>query len=292
MVESVLTKILVVDDEKDVRDLLSEVLSAEGFEVSTANDGVDALEAFHNENFPIVITDIRMAKMDGITLLKKIKEISPLTTVIIITAYPSIESVKEAIFAGAYDYITKPFDVDAIKIVVKRAVERQFLIEEAKEKEIYKDLSIRDGLTGLFNYRYLREMLQREIEKSKRYGHPFSLIMLDIDDFKKFNDNYGHLEGDKILKKLSNLTLDSVRKIDMVFRYGGEEIFILLPELPKSRAKKVAERLKKLVRENLPITVSIGISGFPEDGEEVEKLIKHADLDMYEDKKISKIQEE
>ncbi len=290
MIENSLTKILVVDDEKDVRDLLYDVLSAEGFEVSTANDGVDAFELFQKDNFPIVITDIRMAKMDGITLLKKIKEVSPLTTVIIITAYPSVESVKEAIFAGAYDYIAKPFDVDAIKIVVKRAVERQYLIEEARQKEFYKDLSIRDGLTGLFNFRYFKEMLQREIEKSKRYGHPFSLIMLDIDDFKKFNDNFGHLEGDRILKKFSQLISDSVRKIDMVFRYGGEEIFVILPELPKSRAKKVAERLKLLVRENLPITVSVGISGFPEDGEDVESLIKKADLNMYEDKKISKNQ--
>lgn len=291
MAENTLTKILVVDDEKDVRDLLYEVLSSDGFDVSIANDGKDAFELFQKENFPIVITDIRMPKMDGITLLKKIKEISPLTTVIIITAYPSIESVKEAIFAGAYDYISKPFDVDAIKIVVKRAVERQYLIEEAKQKEFYKDLSIRDGLTGLFNYRYFREVLNREIEKSKRYGHPFSLIMLDIDDFKKFNDNFGHLEGDRILKKFSELIVNSVRKIDMVFRYGGEEIFILLPELPKQRAKKVAERLKEIVRENLPITVSTGISGFPEDGENIETLIKKADLNMYEDKKISKNQD-
>lgn len=290
MVDNSLTKILVVDDEREVRELLYDFLSAEGFEVSTANDGVDAFEIFQKDNFPIVITDIRMAKMDGITLLKKIKEISPLTTVIIITAYPSVESVKEAIFAGAYDYIAKPFDVDAIKIVVKRAVERQYLIEEAKQKEFYKDLSIRDGLTGLFNFRYFKEMLQKEIEKSKRYGHPFSLIMLDIDDFKIFNDKFGHLEGDRILKKFSRLISDSVRKIDMVFRYGGEEIFVLLPELPKSKAKKVAERLKLLVRENLPITVSVGISGFPEDGEDSESLIKKADLDMYEDKKISKNQ--
>ncbi len=288
MVENATTKILVVDDEKDVRDLLYEVLSAEGFEVSTANDGVDAFELFKKENFPIVITDIRMAKMDGIALLKKIKELFPLTTVIIITAYPSIESVKEAIFAGAYDYIAKPFDVDAIKIVVQRAVERQHLIEEAKQKEFYKDLSIRDGLTGLFNYRYFKEMLQREIEKSKRYGHPFSLIMFDIDDFKKFNDKFGHLEGDMILRKFSHLISDSVRKIDLVFRYGGEEFFVLLPELPKDRAKNVAERLEKLVRENLPITVSVGISEFPEDGKDVETLIKKADLDMFENKKMSK----
>ncbi len=288
MVENATTKILVVDDEKDVRDLLYEVLSAEGFEVSTANDGVDAFELFKKENFPIVITDIRMAKMDGIALLKKIKELFPLTTVIIITAYPSIESVKEAIFAGAYDYIAKPFDVDAIKIVVQRAVERQHLIEEAKQKEFYKDLSIRDGLTGLFNYRYFKEMLQREIEKSKRYGHPFSLIMFDIDDFKKFNDKFGHLEGDMILRKFSHLISDSVRKIDLVFRYGGEEFFVLLPELPKDRAKNVAERLEKLVRENLPITVSVGISEFPEDGKDVETLIKKADLDMFENKKMSR----
>ncbi len=284
MVNNPITRILVVDDEKEMRDLLFDVLSSEGFEVTTANDGIEAFDIFQQDNFPIVITDIRMARMDGITLLKKIKDISPLTTVIIITAWPSVESVKEAIFAGAYDYITKPFDLDSIKIVVKRAVERQYLIEEARQKEFYKDLSIRDGLTGLFNYRYFKECLQREIEKSKRYGHPFSLLMLDIDDFKKFNDKFGHLEGDRILKKLSQIIVDSVRKIDMVFRYGGEEIFVLLPELPKIRAKKVADRLKRIIKDNLPITVSIGISGFPEDGEEVEILIKHADKNMYEDK--------
>ncbi|MGQ9618969.1 MAG: diguanylate cyclase [Candidatus Aminicenantia bacterium] len=287
MEENSRTKILVVDDEKEMRELLFDFLSSEGFAVTTANDGVEAFEIFKKENFPIVITDIRMAKMDGITLLKKIKGYSPLTTVIIITAYPSTESVKEAIFAGAYDYITKPFDLDTIKIVVQRAAERQYLIEEAKQKEFYKDLSIRDGLSGLFNYRYFREVLEREIEKSKRYGHPFSLIMLDIDDFKKYNDRYGHLEGDRVLKKMASFILTQVRKIDMVFRYGGEEIFILLPELPKSRGIVVAKRLKKAIKEELPITVSVGISGFPEDGEDVETLVKKADFRMYDDKRNS-----
>ncbi len=283
--------VLVVDDEEVVREMLKDVLSEAGYNVWTACNGLEALEKMRETDFHIVITDIRMPGMDGVEVTRKFKLANSDTTVIAITGYASVDSAIKILKEGAYDYITKPFNIDEIKIVVGRAAERQKLLKEAREKEMYKQLAILDGLTQIYNRRYFDENLPREIERAKRYGHPLSLLMIDIDHFKNFNDTEGHLAGDWALKKTAQIIAGSIRASDLVFRYGGEEFVVILPETDKMGAIVVAKRIrvnvslaKFLDSKIMPtkyITVSIGISAFPEDAQNSKDLIERADKCLY-----------
>ncbi|GBD99114.1 MAG TPA: sensor domain-containing diguanylate cyclase [Nitrospirae bacterium] len=146
-----------------------------------------------------------------------------------------------------------------------------------------------DGLTGLHNHRMLQERLENEIDRVKRYKRPFSLMMIDIDHFKNFNDKFGHQTGDEVLKLISAIMTKNMRSIDMAARYGGEEFAVILSETPLSGALQIAERIREQIKDNkielkgeeVTITVSIGIAEFPEDGSTREGLIGAADKALY-----------
>lgn len=165
---------------------------------------------------------------------------------------------------------------------VKRAV----LYQEIQE------LAITDSLTGIFNRRYYLERFREEIERSKKFRHRFSCLMLDIDHFKRYNDSYGHLVGDAILKEVSSTIKENTRQIDMFCRYGGEEFSIILSETDTEEAKFAAERIRQAIAgksiraydEELKITISIGISTFPMDGQDVQAVIDNADSALYQAK--------
>jgi diguanylate cyclase (GGDEF)-like protein len=303
-------RILVVDDEETIRSMLSQVLTEVGHEVTAVESGEEALEHFQREPFPLVITDIRMGGMDGIELLKEIRQLNVETQVLMITSYASMETAISALRAGAYDYLIKPFeDLDLITAAVDRAIEKirfvienQVLVESLKRNkeeleklnEILRDMAIRDGLTGLYNHRYFYEVLTKEIDRATRHGHVFSLIFIDVDFFKRYNDSHGHLEGDKVLRELASIFQNRLRKTDLIARYGGEEFIILLPETHKNVAKIVAEEIRKMVEEHPfqgeevqpmgALTISLGVALFPEDGSDIDSLIKSADGSLYEAK--------
>ncbi|MDD5236384.1 MAG: diguanylate cyclase, partial [Candidatus Omnitrophica bacterium] len=257
--------ILVVDDEEVMRNLLRDVLSDTGYKVETVANGEEAINKIGKDKFPIVISDLKMPGMSGLEMLRKVKATNSNTCVIMITAYPSVESVTEAMREGAYDYIIKPFNIEEMNLVLRRAVERQYLLHEADQKEFYQELSILDGLTGLYNHRHFFEVLPREIERAERYKHEVSLLMIDLDDFKKFNDTNGHLAGDKLLQDLSAVLVRGVRSADMVFRYGGEEFTVICPETPKQDGVDVAKRIFNLARERVAVTKSVGLATYPDD---------------------------
>ncbi len=152
-----------------------------------------------------------------------------------------------------------------------------------------------DGLTGLYNRRYLYQELERELARSRRYGHPLSLVICDLDNFKKYNDQYGHLAGDDLLRELGDMMKSYIRKSDTAFRYGGEEFAVILPHTDQHSALILSERLREaissksfLIREKLQIghiTISIGVASYPEDAVEVDSLINIADMALYEAKK-------
>ena len=159
-------------------------------------------------------------------------------------------------------------------------------------------LIIREALTGLFNQVYIRQRLEEEIYRSKRYNHPLSLLMIDLDDFKALNDRFGHAAGDHLLRYFSQLILETIRPSDIAARYGGEEFLIILPETTREEAQAVAERLRKRLslypfridsrKEDVKFTISVGISTFPEYSQSADELITLADMALYQAKKEGK----
>lgn len=303
-------RILVADDEESLRSVTNQVLTGDGHEVTLASSGEEALEAFLKQPFPLVITDIKLGDMSGLELLQKIKQVRQDTQVVIMTTGESLNAAMDAMRTGAYDYMIKPFDdTEVISKVAGRAMEKIRLTEEnrsllaklkKKSEELefankaLRELSIRDGLTGLYNHRYFQETIATEIFRSRRYSRTFSLLFMDIDLFKKYNDVNGHPEGDKLLITLSRILVENLRSSDFVARYGGEEFVMILPETPKKSAFGVADEIRRKIadhpfdgREALPqgkVTVSMGVASYPEDGRDVSSLILIADQALYQAK--------
>lgn len=168
---------------------------------------------------------------------------------------------------------------------------RRVLLYEMVEK-----LAISDSLTGLYVRRYFHERLEEELQRSRKYGFEVAFIMIDIDDFKKCNDTYGHMVGDVVIKDIARIIRESVRDIDVVSRYGGEEFAIALPETGRESARQVAERLRKKVErtvfaaydEKLELTVSLGIAVYPQDASSTTDILERADQALYTAKKSGK----
>ncbi|MFQ5864031.1 MAG: diguanylate cyclase [bacterium] len=183
------------------------------------------------------------------------------------------------------------FDSIELELFDKISEQLAFTLKNILLFEHTKELSITDDLTGIYNRRYFNQRFERELQRSKRYHHLLSLLMLDIDHFKMYNDLKGHIKGDEVLKKLAVTLENNLRKADIVARFGGEEFVILLPEISKHQACKVADKLRRKI-ENTPfenekslpegkITISIGLAVYPDDSEEPQKLIQYADNALY-----------
>lgn len=181
----------------------------------------------------------------------------------------------------------REFTPDQIDLALTIAGQVAASIENAQLYARTQQLAITDGLTGLYNNRHFYQTLEKELRRSRRYGHPCSLLMLDLDDFKRYNDRYGHLAGDDLLRELVGLIRDVVRQADTPARYGGEEFAVILPETDQAQALTVAERLREVVRTHEfivreervgRITLSAGVATCPEDAQDVEGLVHAADM--------------
>ncbi len=290
-------RILVIDDDKGFCKTLVTVLKKKGYDAVGALDGTEAIDIVTNEaNFDLIVSDIRLAGgMDGIEVLGQIKEKCGYPVkMILMTGFADKEAPIRAIELGVADYLFKPFQLEAFLFSVKKTIQVSQL---EKDVDRYRELSNRDGLTNLYNHRYFHQIIQREIERSKRYNHPLSLCMIDIDNFKVINDNFGHLSGDIVLSKMSECFANAIRCVDLMFRYGGEEFTILLPETPKEEARNSAERLRKLIEDThfnvldnkkAALTISIGISEFSEDAKDKQAFIHCADQALFEAKRLGK----
>jgi len=299
------TRILVVEDEDTLRSVIGRVLRHDGHEVAEAASAEEALESFREQPFPLVLTDIVMGGMTGLDLLAKVKEIEPDTIVVVMTSHSTSDNAIEALRSGAYDFLTKPFeDLAVVKAVVDRALENIQLVQEnfrlmdrlqrhSKELESLNialtTMANRDGLTGMYNHRYFHDALERELLRAKRFGNAVSLIFMDLDEFKRFNDVNGHVAGDELLKSISAVMKTMCRRSDVLARYGGEEFVMILSGTDKQGAAVFADRLREEV-ENFSfagqgdqngITISIGVATFPDDAKGVSQLIDCADQALY-----------
>ncbi|OQX80597.1 MAG: hypothetical protein B6D56_04530 [Candidatus Omnitrophica bacterium 4484_70.1] len=290
-------KILVVNGDEYVRNTLQKSLSSE-YEVFTSASFTRALDVFSEIPFSAVLTEINTPEVKGIEILRKFKKVRADIPIIVITTYNSVSLAVEAMKAGAYDYITKPFNFDELKLVVMHALERQRLLKEAKTKDFYRELAFLDELTKVYNRRYFDEVLRREVERVKRYPQKFSLLMIDLDDFKKYNDSYGHQTGDKILKGVADILSHKIRRgVDVLARYGGEEFAIITPHTDKKGASVLAARLVDLVAKEkfifdestvIKVTVSIGVATYGDDAVTIDELVRKADEALYQAKRTGK----
>jgi diguanylate cyclase (GGDEF)-like protein len=289
-----------VDDEATLRQLLTEVLTEDGYEVASCSTGSEALARLHSpaESFDIVVTDLKLPGAHGLEVLREALAKYPDCAVIIMTGYATVESAVECMKAGALDYVTKPLKLDELRLIVKRAAEGLFLLAEAQKKRYYEELSRVDELTGVLNRRRFRQLLLAEIERAKRGNRSLPLLLIDIDNFKRVNDTYGHGVGDHVLRALATLLTAEMRRIDHVARYGGEEFTVILTETGREGALAVAERIRKAVEEQdfrpegleeaIRLTVSIGMAVYPEDAEEEIELMVRADRALYAAKAAGK----
>jgi diguanylate cyclase (GGDEF)-like protein len=289
--------VLVVEDDEVARRILEHGLRRGGYEVYCADNGQKALEMLDTMYFPIVITDWLMPEMDGLELCKAIrsKDSNRYTYIIFVTVKGSEDDMLRGLDAGADEYLPKPFNSAELTARIKTA-QRILAFERAlqEEKEKNRKDSITDALTGAYNRVYLTERLPQEIARTKRYQHPLSVILLDIDHFKMVNDSFGHLAGDLVLKEFVGILQGQVRRdIDWVTRFGGEEFLIVLPETSGSAALIVAERLRMVIesipiqvkeRDQVFITASLGVATVGTEGGDRAKafdsLIEKADQSL------------
>jgi len=284
---SMSARILIVDDDPAVRDSIQEFLTILNYRVDAAASAEEAMEVIRNKHADVIITDIMMEGMDGLELTQFIKAHYD-SDVIVMTGYTGDYTYEEAINKGADDFVFKPIKFEELKLRLKRVLrERRLAKERMLMLDQLQELAITDDLTKLFNSRHFYNQLENEVNRYQRYKRPFSILMIDLDHFKRFNDTYGHLEGDRILRQVGRKITSCMRTMDTAYRYGGEEFTVLLPETDCEAAVTVAERIKDAVNrettgliDESSVTVSIGVTEYS-DADSISALIKRADKAMY-----------
>lgn len=316
--------ILIVDDDEGIRKVLEMRLRSQGYDILTAENATEAYEFLGLDcgngeinGIDLILMDILMPDIRGIDACKEIKSKDSVKDIpiILMTASSDDQHLEEAFEAGAMDYISKPFKKVELLARIRSALKLKSEIDQRKSREEeltvaageLREVNIKlarlsavDGLTEVFNRRYFDIALEKEFQRSIRNQVPISLIMIDIDGFKAFNDFYGHLHGDQCLKQIA-LTLKKIvnRSHDFIARYGGEEFVVLLPETSREGALRLAESLRLRV-ENLAIdharalvgtsvSISLGVASLvPVQGTDPVELIHQADRALYLSKKAGR----
>ncbi len=290
-------KILVIDPEVAdhilIRDSLqrSKVPASLQFVTST-EQGLKRLE---KKEFDIILTDHHLPQANAFHLVSEVQQRPVPIPVIVLTRHDEARVAREAFQRGVDDYLLKE-ELEAISIfdVIGDVIEKRRQKEELVRREVLlKEQAERDGLTGLYNHRYFLDAIEKEFSRARRYRRPLSLIMIDLDGFKMINDTCGHPAGDQVLQKVSHLILQTVRFVDIVARYGGDEFSILVPETGLKDASKLAERIVREIHQNpflfenrvFPLAASAGVACYRPDQRWTGTLLKEADQALYEAKK-------
>lgn len=284
--------VLVVDDSPVNLQML-EILLQDEWNVKVATNGKTALQIASSEDPPdLILLDVMMPEIDGYTICRILKA-SPETMeipVIFVTAMSQVEDEARGLEMGAIDYIVKPYSTAIVKARVRNHMELKLY------RDILRNASRIDGLTGIANRRLFDETIESEWKRAFRHSEPLSLLMLDIDFFKNYNDTYGHQAGDECLRQIAMTLAKSLKRSgDLAARYGGEEFACVLPGVSSEGAHKIAERILDAVREMaMPhedsdiaviVTASIGVATMmPPENHGWEKLVERADKALYQAK--------
>lgn len=258
-------RVLIVDDEPDIRTMLQRRLESNGFSVLCAADGDQAMKAVASLPPDLILLDIMMPGFSGFELKRKLNRDPELLSipVIFLTAKDESSDKVDGLELGVDDYITKPFDSEELIARIRAVLNR---------RSYYETISMTDSMTGLYNVHFLKKQFGLFFKLARRYGNSFSVLLIDVDDFKKINDEHGHLSGDYVLRDIATRLKSLLRTSDVVCRYGGDEFFIILPESEDFSGGKAAERIRNCfenascyvadVDEEVKYSVSVGLVSY------------------------------
>lgn len=299
--------ILLIDADLTMTGELSGRLDQLGFGTVTASDIETGFKILSSQKPDLILLDILMKGKDGKNILTTIKSKASYADIPIIIVSSAVDTSHKVygFLSGANDYIVKPFVFEEVLARIKTQLRILNMQRELTEKNrelteknmLLRQMATTDELTGLYNKRYMLKRLKRELSHAARYNEPISFIMGDIDHFKEINDQYGHLSGDSVLKEMADQIRASVREVDIVSRYGGEEFLIVCPNTNDKGAKSIAERIRENIAKavfnsgetKLHLTISLGIKSsrpkMPINTEdEVGQLVGYADIALYKAK--------
>ncbi|HSR56500.1 MAG TPA: PleD family two-component system response regulator, partial [Alphaproteobacteria bacterium] len=288
--------VLVVDPDEYVGERVATVLEEDGQTVSCVRTADAAMEALP-QGYDLVITSLYLEDSDGLRFCSQLRAIEEYRTmpVLLVIEPEEVGGLAKGFELGINDYLVRPVDANELKVRVRTQL-RQKRYRESLQENYRQSLSLAliDDLTGLYNHRYLSVHMDTALRRAVANGKPLSVLMLDIDFFKKVNDTHGHAVGDKVLKELASRMTRSIREFDTAARRGGEEFVVVMPECGIDVAVNVAERLRHLVADQpfcaddgqeIPVTVSIGIAARQEGGDTAEDLLARSDDALYEAKR-------
>jgi diguanylate cyclase (GGDEF)-like protein len=292
-------RILLVDDSRPIREEIRGVLRDHGLDAIffEAENGLEGFKFLLDHPVDLVLCDLIMPQMDGFKFLQmratpQMRASRPDlqdVPVLMLTAIEDMEQKVHLLTSGAADYITKPFHQEELVARVNIHLKIKRLQDELKQKnELLTELSTTDSLTKIYNRRHFMDLAHREYQRSERQGFQVSMLLFDVDQFKKINDGLGHQVGDEVLVEVCALAQQTFRKYDILGRYGGDEFTVLFPQTSMKQALRVCQRFAVTVSEmqflSAPgsrITISGGVAEKTSATDNVEKLIKFADDALY-----------
>jgi two-component system cell cycle response regulator len=295
--------ILLVEDNKTQAHIITDYLEKSGYQVVCVGDGMAAFKAAKTSTVDIILLDRILPDMDGSEVCRwlKLDQATRDIPIIMLTAKGAMSDRISGLEAGADDYLLKPFDDSELNIRIFARLRTKTHQDELKKKNRQledmltrvESLAIMDPLTGIYNRRRFESIFTNEFKRATRYQLPLTCMMIDIDHFKLINDAHGHQEGDTMLKEIARIIQSTIREVDTLARWGGEEFVVLSPNTSKEKALLAAERVRKAVAsheftrtETKNATVSIGVAGIPDPAmDSQDKMIHAADLAMYDAKK-------
>ncbi len=301
-------RILVVDDDPSTASVVRDWYRGKPFEILEAREGREGLRLAIECKPDVILLDLKMPGEDGIAVAQRLKKdpATATTPIILLTACKDVEAKVSAFRAGVDDYVTKPFELEETEVRIESLLDRRKTMDGLVSKvdtlsttkaELEQALML-DEKTGLYNFREFQRRLIDEWQRASRYGTVLSLVFFDLDHFKEVNDSLGHQAGDVVLRDFATLVAGGARTNDLAARYGGEEFAVVLPHTDGAMAMRVAERIRRAVKETVfledenpvRITVSAGVATYPSGPhiDSVDALIRAADVALYEAKEAGR----
>jgi diguanylate cyclase (GGDEF)-like protein len=308
-------KLLIVDDVAKNIQVAANILQQGAYQIAFAQDGPTAIQQSDTNRFDLILLDIMMPDMDGFEVCRRIKE-NPANReipVIFLTAKNDADSVVQGFELGAMDYLTKPFNGAELQARVKthlelyrskqelRAANERLSIEIAQRenaeeelrrgREEYRQLAIHDGLTGLYNTRHLYGAVEQLVADGRRQGSQFSIIFLDIDNFKHVVDTHGHLNGSQALAEVAQTIMGCIAAPAFGVAYGGDEFVVVLPGCDHHQAMQKAQEIRSrmlstrylpAIHDGVHLQASFGVSTYPEDAADIKAMLAKADKAMFQ----------